>query len=186
MSLICTSCGAEQCFVLLICVADTDLLIIDEAQILYKPSVQATALFNSMKALASGPGGGKPRNLRIILAVQYGADPSGLRLSQQSQHQMQSGITPQLARVQLQESHRLSLPDSPTLTPVTFSTQCLVTFVANTLVSGYSLQLPLTRLEYNELLASFRRRSSFIGDLPDDLLASLYDLTAGHVGGTAA
>lgn len=105
---------------------DRALLIIDEAQELYRPQRRADGLWTILKSLGQGVGQGSPLPpLRVVLAVLYGMSPSGISISVPEaaaamQCQQQPG---ELLGQSPGEPRPAHSSDSPLVSPMSFPVQ---------------------------------------------------------------
>ena len=178
--------------------APHDLLIIDEGQSLYHLSRQADDLWNALKALSGGPQFGVvPRRLRVIMAVMYGTEPSGLpveqRQSDQPIRQHGAPLTPRtsgrgtsVAEPMMVDSGSRTSSEAG-YSPMDFGVNYMLTVERREfeLSRGVwvKLGLALSLSEYDDLLLSFRT----VIQRPDAMTAcdtknAVYSLTSGQVG----
>lgn len=155
-----------------------DLLIIDEGQLLYSPERKANELWNTLKAVEAGGTQLKMR-LRIIMSVMYGTRPTGVRVFKEHE-QADSSSTAHAS----QQSVR---PTNPLVSPYVFAPSNVVKTQPESAASTPSGTprpgLALTRLEYAELIGSFRQYIRW----PDALTSlgvydDIYGVTNGLVG----
>ena len=130
-----------------------DLLLIDEAQVLYHNDHDP--LWGKLKLLTQGPQPGQPRpTLRIIMAAMYGSHPSGIG----------------------QPSSSNALP----ATPFAFHPDMVVSLKPPG-TEGVGLNLEFDT-DFSELIANFNKLYEKFGGLDEeDLLEHLFNMTSGQV-----
>ena len=172
------------------------LLVIDEAQDLYRPRRAAGMLWSAMKSLAAGSEGDpNPKQLRILLALMYGTRPSGMSQPLPADQVQRPADWQDLAQLGDAAGQKnlpkpgSAKPDasplhSPLVAPMDFGEAHSITMYKREHQQAPRLFQALREAEFQELVGKFKGRFHSDAFQPQlQLFQILYRVTSGLVGG---